>query len=438
MLPRTSLSRAVLTLMIVAVTLPGARGQRLEDGEIEFDQKSRKYKDLQKDLFTGAIQPDPKNKDHLEAVDMAAKAIAYPLVWRTQSARPTKDGDVSRYVDVDLESRLSQLNKFRNNTQALQPLFCKFVIERAVEAAQKGKSIASLNAVRLLSRLPARRVDRGYLVGEKEWAEEVMPRLADGAGEQLAAGCLTLLDDPKCNDGNRYYLFQTLADLLAMPRQPNPLVKPETLEKVCAAAAKVVQRQVHFPKATPRVEVEGYKMMRLQAVKALASAGVPAAGKERPALVLARMAANDERIVPEPRVEERVEAVIGLGRMGPAAAKANDYQPDYAAAQICRAVADFGAAASANIDSKPVVKLRPWKVDAGRMIEALNTLRQSVKVPYVQEAVKQCLSALGPVEAGRVTEANVLSDWLGNNQPPARSLFRGEDSVIKPRAAKEK
>jgi hypothetical protein len=422
--------------MILAVAFAGARAQRLEDGEIEFDQKFRKTKEIRKDLFNGSIQPDPKNKDHLEAIDMQAKAVTYPLVWRTQSARP-KDGDVGRIVDF-LEADLNTLNKFRANTQALQSLYVKQVIERAVEAAQKGKPIASLNAARLLSRIPARRVDRGFRVGEKEWAEEVMPRLAEGGGEQLALGCLTLLEDPKCNDGNRYYLFQTLADLLSMPRQPNPLVKPETLEKVCAAAAKFVQKPVHFPRATPRGDVEGYKMMRLQAVKALGRAGAPAVGKERPALVLARVAADDERIVPAPRIEERVEAVIGLGRMGPGAAKVNDYQADYAAAQICRGVADFGTTASGNLDSKPVVKLRPWKVDAGRMIEALNTLKESVKVPYVQEAVKQCVAVLAPVEAGRVTDANVLNDWLGNNPPQARSLFRGEDSVIKPRAAKEK
>src|SRR5262245_56229321 len=110
MLSRTLLTRVVLTLLFLAVTLNGAPGQRLDDGEVEFDKKFRKTKDLRKDLFNGTIQADAKNKDHLEAIEMAAKEVTYPLYWRTQSARP-KDGDVDKFVG-SFEAYLSQLNKF--------------------------------------------------------------------------------------------------------------------------------------------------------------------------------------------------------------------------------------------------------------------------------------------------------------------------------------
>jgi hypothetical protein len=432
MLSRTLLlTRIALALMLLAVPLALARGQRLDDGEVEFDQKLRKSKSLIRDLFSGAVPVDPRSKDHREAIDLAAKSVTYPLYWKTQASRPP-EGKIDQIV-LEFESELSKLTKARGATQALVPLYCKDVVEHALEVAQKGKPIASVNACRLLAAVGARRMERYQFIPEKAWFEEVMPRLAEGTGEALANACLTILADPKCTDANRYWAFQALASLLAMPRQPNPLVKPDTLEKICAAAGGTILKRTHFPKATPRAEVEGYKVMRLQAIKALAQSRVPAIGKERPALVLAKVASNDQSLEPSPRIEERVEAVVGLGLMGPAAAKANDYHADYAVSQVCRAVADFGNAAGGNLDSKPVVKQRPWKVDAGRMLEALDVLKDAVKLPYVQEAVKQCVAVLAPIEGGRAGPANDLSDWVVRNEPANKTLFRGDAaSVVKP------
>src|SRR5262245_31515367 len=114
MQPRTSLTRVALSLMILATTFAGARAQRLDDGRIDFEQKSRKFKDLRRELFTGATKADAKNKDHMEAIDLAAKAVAYPLFWESQNARP-KDGEMNKILDF-FESDLNQLSKFRANT----------------------------------------------------------------------------------------------------------------------------------------------------------------------------------------------------------------------------------------------------------------------------------------------------------------------------------
>jgi hypothetical protein len=235
-------------------------------------------------------------------------------------------------------------------------------------------------------------------------------------------------------DGVRYFLFRTLASLLGVPRQMPPLVKQETEDKAYEVAARQVEKKVHFPKATPRQEVEGYKYLRLQAVRVLAQSRSPVAGKERPGLVLARVAGNDENVVPPPRIEERVEAAIGLARM--AAAKTPNFQPDYAAYQVGWAVAYFGDLAKGDLGGYPPTRLRPWKVDAARLNEALDVLKAEVKVPYVQKVVGQCQGmVLSALERNSEGNANALEDWLGTNEPPSKSLFAGDDEAVVKRGA---
>jgi hypothetical protein len=177
--------------------------------------------------------------------------------------------------------------------------------------------------------------------------------------------------------------------------------------------------------------------MRLQAVKVLAQARAPVVGKDKVALTLARVAGNDVSMVPSPRHEERVEAAIGLCRMGPAAAKAPDFQIDYAAAQVARAVAAFGQQANANLDSKPAERRAPWSVEAARLYEAVEGLKYDVKTPFVQQVADQCLKlVLAPIERRAQSNPAALTDWLGLNPPGmATSLFKSDPkSAIKPAA----
>src|SRR5262249_44113777 len=145
------------------------------------------------------------------------------------------------------ESRLSQMTKFRAATTAFQQMYCKQITDRAQEVILRGKPIAAVNAARILAAIPERRVDRGVLQSEKDWAEEAQPRLADGNAEHLAVVLLGLLDNPKANDAVKYYLFRGLASLLGLPRQRVALLKPDTEEKAVAAAMKFVEKKVPYP-----------------------------------------------------------------------------------------------------------------------------------------------------------------------------------------------
>ncbi|MFO0880157.1 MAG: hypothetical protein U0840_22645 [Gemmataceae bacterium] len=436
MLWRTSLRVAILSFLLVVALQSPLSAQRLDDGQVAFEDKARPTRILRQQLFKGDFQADPRDKNHLEAIEIAAKEVTYPLHWKTMAGRP-KSGEVNQIVE-ELDSRLMQMSRFRATTMAMQQLFTRQVIDRIQEVIQndKVKPIASINAARMLMRIVERRSQRDLPQTEKEWTEDVLPRLAEGNAEQLAVTTATLLEDPRSNDGVRYYLYRAANQLLSLPKQSPPLVKSETEARLFAAAVKQIEKKVPFPKATPRQDVDGYRILRREAIRLLAQARLPVVGKDRVGLVLARVAGQDASIIPPPRLDERIEASIGLAHMGAALAKFPDFHMDYAAAQIARTVVEFGAAASPNLEAKPNVRLAPWKVDAARLGEAIETLRGEVKLPYVQQATDQCLKQVtSAIERGTASNHNNLRDWLSENPPMATSLFKGDETtVIKPGA----
>lgn len=443
---RTVALRALLLVALLVVTVGPARSQRVDDGEVEFLKRSRPTRDLRIGLFKGTITAEPNNKEHQEAAEIAAKEVAYYLIWEQDKAlrresKETADDRLKRLNRLnslveDFDSRLNQMSRFTDRTAAMQQMYCKSMMTVVPEVIQKGKPIAGVNAARMLELITVRRAPRGVLESEKEWVRDVLPRLADGNGDRLVDTCLTLLADPKANPGVQYYLYRCLANLFSLPPQTPPLVKAENHEKAVAVATKMIDRSVTFPKATPRQEVEGYKMLRQQAVRVVATARTPVLGKEQPALTLARVAGADESLVPTPRLTERLEAALGLAQISTGSAKFPDFQPDYAAAQIARFVVDLGLQANPNLDSKPISRIRPWKIDAARMIEALDAVQAAVKVPYVQDVVKQALPVLNSLEQNQPSQTNDLADWLSRNPPPSASLFKSNPaSVVKPAPA---
>ena len=245
---------------------------------------------------------------------MAAKEVVYPLYWDTVGPPPAR-GKLDKQV-VDFESRLAQMTKFKAATEAFQQMYCRQVARAPQEVILRGKPIAGINAARMMAAIPERRLERGVLQGVQAWADEVQPRLADGNAEYMAGLFLSLLGDPKVNDGVKYYALRGLGSLVGLPKQTPPLLKQETEEKAIQTATRLVEKKTRFPKATPRGEVEGYKILRREAVKVLAQCRTPIVGKERPALILAKVAGNDQGIVPSPRLDAAPRSVDWSGADG--------------------------------------------------------------------------------------------------------------------------
>lgn len=437
--------RRIIQLGVLGCTLTAflsAQEGGITESETDFYEKKLKAtKVLRGQLFKGEVVSDPNNKAHIEAIDVAAKEITYPLYWQGRSLKAggTNPSPLLKDTVDELDNRLRSLsrNKEPSTVAAAQALFTKAVVQRANEVILAGPPISSVNAARLISMLPQR------LPGQtsKDWVAEVMPRMnADAADQILSTAADLIAADPKrLNDGVRYYLLRAAHDVLALPPQRPAIYKQATVDKVIQSAMTVASRRFDFPKATPRGEVEGFKILRAEALRVLAWAPTPSMGTDRPALVLARVAASDQSVNPPPRVEELVESSIGLCRLIAASGKSADFNADYAAQQVARAISAIGIEANKNIEVKsPTLRLRPWKVDGARLLEAIELI-QSNKDPYITEMVKQTRPLLLDLEAGRVTQAANLGTWAnGDTKPAGNSLYKGgEPSEVKPRSVSD-
>ncbi|MGL4549753.1 MAG: hypothetical protein ACRC33_01090 [Gemmataceae bacterium] len=426
----------VLGLTFTAALL--AQDGGIAESESDFyDKKLKATKALRGSLSTGETVTDVNNKAHAEAIDISAKEITYPLYWQGRSMR-TERTEPSKLIKetVDLfENRLRLLggNKEQSSVAAYQALYCKAVTRRAQEVVLAGPPVASVNAARMIAMIPHRTPG----LTTKEWADRVTPRLTNDSADQILAVAADLVaaDPKRLNDGVRIFLLRAAHDILALPKQTPPLYKQATADKAVVAAMGVATRKVTFPKATPRGEVEGFKMLRAEALRVVAWAATPSIGKDRPALLLAQVAANDQAVSPPPREEELVEAVIGLCRLMAAPSKMPEMNADYAAMQVARGVAAIGNEANKNVEVKSATtRLRPWKVDAARLLEAVDALR-GIKDPYVVEMLRQARPVLLDMELGRVTQSGNLSTWItGEVKPASAALFKaGDPSAVKPR-----
>jgi len=434
-------------MLLLALTIGFAQEVGQIDEETKLESLRKANKETVGLLFKGKMSFDANNKQHVEAVDVEAKSVTFPLIYRANELDPPRPPAVAfpsfapaRVLEDTFgvaESHLARMSgpKNRESYGELPAAFSRALVRHARDVMLNGKPIVVVNAARIIALVPAREPGQSY----KEWTEFVLPRLQGGTAEELLSITADLIaaDPKKINDGARIYLLRAAHDVLAMPPQKPALYKPQTAEKVVRSAMAVALRKVNFAKATPRGEIEGFKMLRAEALRVVGQSPFVRFDNDNlsPALVLARFAGNDESIQPPPRAEEFLEAGIGLGLMLQRATANKDalLQADYAAHQIARAVGAFGKAAEANLESKGMSRRRPWKTDAARLLEAVDPLRSS-KDSYVADVGKRCRAVLLDILNDRVGQANVLSTWADSTPPPAMALLRGDAaSVVKSR-----
>jgi hypothetical protein len=431
--------------MVLALAVGRAQDGGQIDEETKLETSRRATNELRRQLTAGQITFDINNQKHVDAIDIEVKLLTYPLIYRSNELDPPRPPNVTTPSFTPAKVLLETYNivegqlakmanpRFRANFGELPSVFSRQLVIRTRDVMINGKPIVTLNAARILALVPAREAGQS----EREWRETVLDRLKNNTAEELLSTCADLIsaDPKKFNDGARIYLLRAAHDTLAMPQQKPPLYKPETAEKVVKAAMEVATRKVTFPQATPRGEVEGFKILRAEALRVLSQSPVVRFEKGSPALLLAQTAANDQSISPPPRTEEFKEAAIGLALHLQRAQKMKDanFQADFAAQQIARAVSSFGKAAEANLESKGLSRQRPWKVDAAKMLEAIDPLR-NVKDAYVSEVGKRCRAVLVDIMNDRIGQANVLGNWADSNPPASTTLFKNDPaSTVKPR-----
>jgi hypothetical protein len=417
----SSLSLGFILAALVPARAAAPVDELPTNGEKALEEEHSKADQDWSNLLSGATPADPANPQHQAAVDAAAKWATYRLTWSNIND-PGKVSDLFRqYNDDLLELRLG-----REKTQKAAEMYAKQVIAHAAEVLQTRKLIARINAARMLDRLAEKASD--------EAITDVTARLGGGDQGDLADALAAAIKDPAQLDAARLYLFRALRALLALPRSEPPALPRDKEEAAVGAVIKFLQdHNKPFPPGTPQDEIDGFRYVRREAIKALAQCRYPTlADKTHPTLVLLKLAARDG-VEPDLRMDERVEAALGVARAQADLDK--DYQPDYAAHQLGLFVVDFANRLSQEKqDSPDKPPSEAWKYDASRLIEALETMSAQTKNAHVAQVAGNCTPLLGKIEKALPPPNPFdLEKFLQDAESPGKSLYKSEpQSVVQP------
>ena len=319
-------------LVAAAPAVSRAADAQLGDGQNALQAEHAARDDLWRNLINGSPVADPADAQHVAAIDTAAKWATYRFDWGLEKD-PGKLNEVYREFGETLQA----IRGAKERGQKAGELFVKQLIPHALEVVKQGhNAVARINAARVLARIVEQNKE------STETQADVLARLAGTNQGDLADALITIVKDPTQIDAARFWAFRSLRLLLALPQPTPPALPREKEEAALGAVVKFLQdRNKPFPTGTPPDEIDGYRYLRREALAALAQGRYPTlTDKTRPTFVLLKVAARDG-VAPEPRMDERVEAAIGVARAQPEFDK--DYQPDYAAHQLGLFVVDFVA-----------------------------------------------------------------------------------------------
>lgn len=396
------------------LSVSGVRGQIGEDvlpsgGMDALNAEYRKHRELANDLLRGIKVADPKEQAHVEALDVQAKFVTYRFTWLPAQTAPGEINKLFQAFDADI----GFLNKGRPGTSNAIQMYSAKVTERAMEVLKTRKPIARINAARVLA------------------------KLAELGQGELVDPLVEILKDASQSDAAKLYVLRALRDLTA---QSPSVMTPARERKTADALVDFIDRKMTIADTTQPEEIEGFRYVRREAIRALAQFRNPsAADKGNSALTLLRVVAKDG-FVPPPRIDERADAAFGVARLQPSLDK--DYNPDYAVAQIALFLDDLNTRIAEDkrllLETKGQQRF-PWKVLASRLLMAVEQMRtESSANAYVVKVAAEIVKLLGRVEAGNLADPEALLQWLAGNPPPSNRLFKSiEGSTVQPANRKE-
>jgi hypothetical protein len=403
----------LLAVAGTALTVLGhARAQDLGDGWSRLDDKFRSVGARVRGFLSGSDRVDPNDMSQVEAIDVLAKTYTWGIYLRKFDTE--KDGIKKEYdaFDKDIDKILKSKDR-----DAMQPL---------AEVLRDKVRVHALEVIQLKEARPIHKI----------YNARVLDKIAELGQPALAGTLITILQDSQQNDAVRYYTLEAMGTLLSQvqPGQGDPMLSKDQQSKCAEALIAFLEQKKGPDKNAPVEEIDGFRLLRREAVRTLAKIHTPAfSDKVRPALVLARFAGNDERIQPPPRIDERVEAAMGLARM--VQGRDNRYQPDYAAGQIAKCLGAFAFAAQNERNNQKEVKTHPWRVQAALLKEALETMKKNYeKNDYVARLADRGVGLVGKTIASSTIDPNELTWWRSQQSDPAhKELFQGSpDSTVKP------
>ncbi|HEV3142592.1 MAG TPA: hypothetical protein VGZ47_01780 [Gemmataceae bacterium] len=317
----------------------------------------------------------------------------------------------------------------------------------------KYEPLVRINACRILAKLG----QSGYVKSDPKQVDTV----------DIA---LDVIENPKEIDAVRFYAFQALKNLLSVPN-PAGLDKslltkqPDREKQIAVALCQFITRPATISTDAPLEEIDGWRYVRREAVRALGYVHNPIIRDEKdkkimadPAFVLLRIAAADPTVSPTPSLYERAEALIGFLQLNPDREMEMDYASWYVAITMRDLAAEFSArkikvpGAAANPDDKEIAQPRdylPWKTIWNKLEILFKPWKDGWEGTYanaprgpdqmVTDLLQICQAQLFQPCVGVATlppnvEYESLTTWIQNQQGNvmAKTLFKDDpDSEIK-------
>jgi hypothetical protein len=411
-------SLAAVLLGVVAFA-SGANGAQLPVDKGKLEAKYNKdYRQIIDDLTKGKTSA----KENAEAVDVLAQWHTYRITWPEVQSIP---GAISGRTGTlyELDTFLQEAVKNKPATGPFLEMFGAKAAEDLREVFKDDKLIARVNGA------------------------IIMEHLANAGIEEIADLAVDAIKDKDQNAAVKFWVVKALGDLFEKASQPNSTIFQSKAGKVreancIAALGEFINQKIPVSADLPRDEKEGIRVPRREAIRALAFNRKPVltddkgAVVDRPGLTLLRVV-RGVGLEPEPRLDEQIEAAVGVARLSPKAFEG--YQPDYAAYQLGQFVSAFALAT--NTKSKEARAKEPWKKHAARLMEALDGMKaeaaNSKDAKYIAAVHAKCMPVLTEIERnGKAGEdaAALLGEWVtqDQNRPPNGTLYKGDDdSVIK-------
>jgi hypothetical protein len=369
-------------------------------------------------------------------LDKAARWFLYRLTWVEYQSKQYQEGVSLNSDSVSMNSLVQEAYKnilapdpkkpgikFNNNQQ-------QFIQEFSKPMLQHIKVV--------LTKVPIARVN----------AALILAKMAETGQEEIADACRDVLKDDTQIDAVKFHAAAGLRNIFKTPQFQEDGFRNKDREAACILALiEFLNRKPNLPAGTTPEEVEGYRYVRREAIRALGLCRLPGVVKNnktvlgRPALDLLRIVRHDG-ITPPPSLTEQVEAAIGICQMRtklyPDSKFYAMYQPDYAVYQLGQFVVEFNARFAARDKGKP----EAWKMLSARLGNALTTLREDLltekyrfakdKATYVEAFFVPCLSVLNRIETNSAPDPRALRDWLVRHTPKDTVLFSDmPDSAIK-------
>lgn len=368
--------RTIPVAALALLTLAGARGFAADVQRPDLDQLTR-FRDIKSGTkrFVQESTPAETQKNQGAIKRVAEYHVAELFASAGKSAGSSDDKPIHKMVhdfSLDVFDPSVYAGKITSGQQELIQIFGK-------------ETMAALKPVLTLK--PPYNAEKTLLMIN---SARYVAALAKSGYEDLADTAVEMIDNPAINDAVKLYYLQALKNLFAVPNQERPdksvITKPERERKAIKTLIDYITRKPTISPNAPQDEVDGYRFVRREAIRALGNVRysvVRVEGKVEmiPGLILLRVANMDKSIVPSPSLSERIEALVGYLQLAPDKEVNMDFTSWFVATVLHDLAVEYGSAkplppkgtAVADLPKEPLPERDgiAWKLAATRLGVAL-------------------------------------------------------------------